>query len=89
MLADLSEDSSVYRENEPYRRAFHYIQMKLTNTRDYLVHNKPSDVRYSNVAEFKADLLAIKQSLVENKSMALLKVILQNCLKRLKRLVST
>ncbi|WP_074415270.1 phosphoenolpyruvate carboxylase [Streptococcus suis] len=73
MLADLSEDSSVYRENEPYRRAFHYIQMKLANTRDYLVHNKPSDVRYSNVAEFKADLLAIKQSLVENKSMALLK----------------
>ncbi|WP_153059379.1 phosphoenolpyruvate carboxylase, partial [Streptococcus suis] len=50
MLADLSEDSSVYRENEPYRRAFHYIQMKLANTRDYLVHNKPSDVRYSNVA---------------------------------------
>lgn len=73
MLADLSEDSSVYRENEPYRRAFHYIQMKLANTRDYLVHNKPSDVRYSNVAEFKADLLAIKQSLIENKSMALLK----------------
>ncbi|WP_153049587.1 phosphoenolpyruvate carboxylase, partial [Streptococcus suis] len=60
-------------ENEPYRRAFHYIQMKLANTRDYLVHNKPSDVRYSNVAEFKADLLAIKQSLIENKSMALLK----------------
>ncbi|MDG4514129.1 phosphoenolpyruvate carboxylase [Streptococcus suis] len=72
-LADLSEDTSVYRENEPYRRAFHYIQMKLANTKDYLVYNKASDVRYANVGEFKADVLAIKQSLIDNKSAALIK----------------
>ncbi len=72
-LADLSEDSSVYREHEPYRRAFHYIQMKLANTRDYLVKNQPAEVRYANVGEFKADLLAIKQSLEENRAAALIK----------------
>lgn len=72
-LADLSEDASVYRENEPYRRAFHYIQMKLANTKDYFVYNKASDVRYANVGEFKADVLAIKQSLIDNKSAALIK----------------
>ena len=72
-LADLSEDASVYRENEPYRRAFHYIQMKLANTKDYFVYNKASDVRYANVGEFKADVLTIKQSLIDNKSAALIK----------------
>lgn len=72
-LADLSEDASVYRENEPYRRAFHYIQIKLANTKDYFVYNKASDVRYANVGEFKADVLTIKQSLIDNKSAALIK----------------
>lgn len=72
-LAELSEDCSVYREHEPYRRAFHFIQMKLANTRAFLIEDKPSDTRYVNVLEFKADLLAIKQSLEENKAMALLK----------------
>lgn len=28
-LAELSTDKSIYRENEPYRKAFHYIQLKL------------------------------------------------------------
>ncbi|WP_153049459.1 phosphoenolpyruvate carboxylase, partial [Streptococcus suis] len=39
----------------------------------YLVHNKPTDDRYENVAAFKADLLAIKKSLKENKTAALIK----------------
>lgn len=72
-LSELSEDNSVHRENEPYRRAFHYIQMKLRNTREYLLHNQPTTVRYENVEQFKMDLLAIKQSLLENKAEALLK----------------
>lgn len=72
-LSELSEDNSVHRENEPYRRAFHYIQMKLRNTREYLLHNQPTTVRYENVEQFKTDLLAIKQSLLENKAEALLK----------------
>ncbi|KXT84346.1 Phosphoenolpyruvate carboxylase [Streptococcus sp. DD11] len=35
-LAARSSDTSVYRENEPYRRAFHYIQSKLIQTLLYL-----------------------------------------------------
>ncbi|MGT2803273.1 Phosphoenolpyruvate carboxylase, type 1 [Streptococcus henryi] len=31
-LAELSSDKSIYRENEPYRKAFHYIQSKLIQT---------------------------------------------------------
>lgn len=31
-LASLSDDRSVYRENEPYRRAFYYIQSKIIQT---------------------------------------------------------
>lgn len=72
-LADLSEDKSVYREHEPYRRAFHYIQMKLANTQDYLIHDKKHSIRYANVQEFKEDLFAIKESLEENRTAALLK----------------
>ena len=39
-LAALSNDTSEYRENEPYRRAFHYIQSKLVQT---LLHLKEGD----------------------------------------------
>ena len=31
-LAQLSEDKSIYRENEPYRKAFYYIQSRLVQT---------------------------------------------------------
>ena len=31
-LSSLSSDTSIYRENEPYRRAFNYIQSKLIQT---------------------------------------------------------
>lgn len=72
-MADLSADTSVYRENEPYRRAFHYIQMKLRNTRDYLLHDVVSDNRYRDATDFKADLLAIQASLEANKSASLIK----------------
>lgn len=73
VLADLSEDKSVYREHEPYRRAFHFIRMKLANTRDYILQDIEHDVRYANVKEFKTDLLAIKTSLEENKAASLVK----------------
>lgn len=72
-LADLSEDTSIYREHEPYRRAFRYIQAKLDRTRDYLLYDQKSDDRYANVREFKADIVAIATSLEENKGSALLK----------------
>ena len=35
-MAALSTDKAVYRDNEPYRRAFHYIQSKLIQTLLYL-----------------------------------------------------
>lgn len=31
-LAELSNDTSIYRENEPYRKAFNYVQSKLIQT---------------------------------------------------------
>lgn len=72
-LAAQSEDNSVYREHEPYRRAFHFIQMKLANTRDFLLHDQEKSPRYTQVGEFKADLLAIQDSLEKNRARALLK----------------
>lgn len=114
-LAARSSDKSIYRENEPYRKAFHYIQSKLIQTMidlkrgdespkrrfDQLnmtadiytsstnasvvakyVQNKVAEVAsefeeeaaasYQTAAEFKADLLLIKNSLLENGDDALI-----------------
>ena len=38
-LARLSNDKSIYRENEPYRKAFHYIQSRVIQTMLSLSHN--------------------------------------------------
>lgn len=106
-LAELSDDKSVYREHEPYRRAFSYIQSKVTQTllelhthdlgqlhvnknrinisnnvianyvQGQLAHvaaeleeDKPAS--YKTAQEFKADLLAIRDSLLNNGDDALL-----------------
>ena len=52
-MAALSTDKSVYRENEPYRRAFHYIQSKLIQTLLYLKEGNFSNEgqRLTNRAE--------------------------------------
>lgn len=71
-MARLSEDSSVFREKESYRRAFYYIQTKLKNTRAYLIEDQKLEPRYASIEDFKADLLAIKESLLENKGEALI-----------------
>ncbi len=111
-MADLSSDESIYRENEPYRKAFSYIQSKLiqtlldlklegshsrssSNTTDSVfmktknanvvsdyVHSKLSkaesnlredvSAHYESAADFKADLLVIQKSLLENGDDALL-----------------
>lgn len=68
-LADLSSDKSIYRENEPYRKAFHFIKARLQETYSSLTKSrfKKSLVpAYENAQEFKNDLLKIKNSLVEN-----------------------
>lgn len=71
-LAERSTDSSVYREKEPYRKAFHYIRENIQNTRAYLLDNRDLTPRYRNAQEFKEDLLLIKTSLLSHKAEHLL-----------------
>ena len=71
-MAYLSEDNSIYREKELYRRAFYYIQTKLKNTKTYFIDQIKTEPHYHKIEEFKHDLLAIKQSLLENKSEAMI-----------------
>ncbi|MEZ7646966.1 phosphoenolpyruvate carboxylase [Streptococcus constellatus] len=71
-MAYLSEDNSIYREKELYRRALYYIQTKLKNTKAYFIDQIKTEAHYHKIEEFKHDLLAIKQSLLENKSEAMI-----------------
>ncbi|MBC5618278.1 phosphoenolpyruvate carboxylase [Streptococcus anginosus] len=71
-MAYLSEDNSIYREKELYRRAFYYIQTKLKNTKTYFIDQIKTEPHYHKIEEFKHDLLAIKQSLLENKGEAMI-----------------
>ncbi|RID96182.1 phosphoenolpyruvate carboxylase [Streptococcus constellatus] len=71
-MAYLSEDNSIYREKELYRRALYYIQTKLKNTKAYFIDQIKTEPHYHKIEEFKHDLLAIKQSLFENKSEAMI-----------------
>ncbi|MCU9534306.1 phosphoenolpyruvate carboxylase [Streptococcus sp. CSL10205-OR2] len=72
-LAACSTDTSEFREKEPYRRAFHYIQLKLENTLTYLTQDKKISPLYANVTEFEKDLLVIKDSLLVNNGDNLIK----------------
>lgn len=65
-MAERSHDGSVFREKEPYRKAFHYIRERLKNTRAYLLLNQDLEPRYQDVTEFKRDLHLIRDSLVEH-----------------------
>ena len=71
-MAYLSEDNSIYREKELYRRAFYYIQTKLKNTKTYFIDQIKTEPHYHKIEEFKHDLLVIKQSLLENKGEAMI-----------------
>lgn len=71
-MAYLSEDNSIYREKELYRRSLYYIQTKLKNTKAYFIDQIKTEPHYHKIEEFKHDLLAIKQSLLENKSEAMI-----------------
>ncbi|WP_048800560.1 phosphoenolpyruvate carboxylase [Streptococcus constellatus] len=71
-MAYLSEDNSIYREKELYRRALYYIQTKLKNTKAYFIDQIKTEPHYHKIEEFKHDLLAIKQSLLENKGEAMI-----------------
>lgn len=58
-MAALSSDTSVFREKEPYRRAFHYIQSKLIQT---LVNLK----EWTMVWETREDRYAVERLLGAN-----------------------
>ena len=66
-LANRSNDLSVYREKEPYRRAIFYIKEKLENTKEFLLNDKEIGEKYLTSLEFIRDLEVIKTSLLENK----------------------
>ncbi len=72
-LADKSNDSSVYREKEYYRKAIYYIREKLSNTKKYLLNNEDNDEKYLTAEELEQDLLIIKNSLLENNGETLIK----------------
>lgn len=67
-MAERSADHSVYREKEPYRRAFHYIREKIQNTKHYLLENEDRSPRYASAKEFKEELQLIRDSLLENQA---------------------
>ena len=66
-MALKSQDNSIYREKELYRRALFDIQAKMQATKTYLIEDKDVNPRYATADEFYQDLLAIRDSLLENK----------------------
>ena len=84
LLADKSNDSSVYREKEYYRKAIHYIREKLSNTKKYLLNNVDNDEKYLTAEELEQDLLIIKNSLLENNGDTLIKGDLEELLSAVK-----
>ncbi|MGT2751080.1 phosphoenolpyruvate carboxylase [Streptococcus orisasini] len=84
-MAARSTDVSIYREKEPYRKAFHYIQSRLQETLAYLKKGdfaktsadpEPAEEQgilpYQTAQEFRNDLELIKDSLLENNDSALI-----------------
>ena len=71
-MARLSQDNSIYREKELYRRALFDMQSKLQATKAYLIEDRDTSPRYATADEFYRDLMAIRDSLLENKGEALI-----------------
>lgn len=83
-LSKLSNDDSPFRTDEPYRRAFYYIESRLVHTEKELlgiidknIFIKSHDLEnldnipvYNNPQEFKSDLETIKASLDEDHDQA-------------------
>ncbi|WP_297817899.1 phosphoenolpyruvate carboxylase [uncultured Lactobacillus sp.] len=84
-LSKLSNDNSPFRTNEPYRRAFYYIESRLVHTEKELLgiidksnFLKEHDLKnledipiYKDPQEFKEDLEIIKASLVQDHDKAI------------------
>ena len=69
-MARQSKDNSIYREKELYRRALFDIQSKIQATKTYLIEEVGT--RYETANDFYKDLIAIRDSLLENKGESLI-----------------
>lgn len=67
-----SKDNSIYREKELYRRALFDIQSKIQATKTYLIEDEEVGTRYETANDFYKDLIAIRDSLLENKGESLI-----------------
>lgn len=71
-MARQSKDNSIYREKELYRRALFDIQSKIQVTKTYLIEDKEVGTCYETANDFYKDLIAIRDSLLENKGESLI-----------------
>ncbi|VMF93730.1 phosphoenolpyruvate carboxylase [Streptococcus pneumoniae] len=71
-MARQSKDNSIYREKELYRRALFDIQSKIQATKTYLIEDEEVGTRYETANDFYKDLIAILDSLLENKGESLI-----------------
>ncbi|CAG5185894.1 phosphoenolpyruvate carboxylase [Streptococcus pneumoniae] len=71
-MARQSKDNSIYREKELYRRALFDIQSKIQATKTYLIEDEEVGTRYKTANDFYKDLIAIRDSLLENKGESLI-----------------
>ncbi|BEL35295.1 phosphoenolpyruvate carboxylase [Streptococcus pneumoniae] len=71
-MARQSKDNSIYREKELYRRALFDIQSKIQATKTYLIQDEEVGTRYETANDFYKDLIAIRDSLLENKGESLI-----------------
>ncbi|VSX30009.1 phosphoenolpyruvate carboxylase [Streptococcus pneumoniae] len=71
-MASQSKDNSIYREKELYRRALFDIQSKIQATKTYLIEDEEVGTRYETANDFYKDLIAIRDSLLENKGESLI-----------------
>ena len=71
-MARQSKDNSIYREKELYRRALFGIQSKIKATKTYMIEDEEVGTRYETANDFYKDLIAIRDSLLENKGESLI-----------------
>ncbi|CJA05557.1 phosphoenolpyruvate carboxylase [Streptococcus pneumoniae] len=71
-MARQSKDNSIYREKELYRRALFDIQSKIQATKTYLIEDEEVGTRYETANDFYKDLIALRDSLLENKGESLI-----------------
>lgn len=71
-MARQSKDNSIYREKELYRRALFDIKSKIQATKTYLIEDEEVGTRYETANDFYKDLIAIRDSLLENKGESLI-----------------